>query len=167
MALGMATEPGKDKVYFMRQERLPLPLEYLSNLEIVTRLREQVLPYAENTGKLLWGALKYLAIKYLEPFSDPTDPKQRKPKETDDLIEHWGAERSFWSSLEKPFIRVIVDLPIAEENALEIWKKEVNHAAYVAFNLAENALGDDARAWKAIVGASSQLNIGLSKLNAG
>jgi len=166
MALGMATEPGKDKVYFMRQERLPLPLEYLTNPELVTRL-EKVILYAENTGKVLWGALKHLAVMYLEPFSDPSDPKQRKPKEIPDLIEHWGAERSFWSSLEQPFFRVIVDLPEASDRALEVWKKDVNRAAYAAFNLAENALGNDTRAWKAIVGARSQLNFGLSKLNAG
>jgi CRISPR type I-E-associated protein CasA/Cse1 len=157
-AFGMATEPGKDKVYFIRQEQLPLPEAYLDGSAEAGKLLAAEETLAEDMGKQLWGTLKGLAVLVL------TNSEDKKPDEADGLVQHWGAERRFWSELEAPFERLVVDLTVDPEAAAISWRESIRGAARAAFDQAGTAIGNSPRAWKALAIARGRLAFALNRV---
>src|SRR4030042_7029808 len=116
----MSTKPGQDKVYFMRQERLPLPEAYLNPTENLSKNLKALEALAEDACKQLWGALKRLAGLILTGEED-----NNPPPEADGLITHWGVERRYWAELEAPFERLVLDLPDHQDEAVNTWKESI------------------------------------------
>jgi CRISPR system Cascade subunit CasA len=148
-AYGLCSE--RADIDFWRHEILPLPLEYLSNQELVSALKS-ALTLAEEAGKRLRESTWRLVCDELSPG------------------------RLYWSRLETPFKRLLEDLPNDEstdeygstvygEHCLPEWAETIRRAALEAFNVASAAIGESARALKARARAESvfreRLNDGL------
>ena len=126
-AVGIATASGKAaSVIFWRHERLPLPLAYLEkeNTGLAHSL-STVLELTETTAKNLNGAIRNMAEGMLPPKSG-----RENKRAVQDLVDHLGADRAYWSRLEGPFKRLLVELPDDVDddgeyggNRISEWKK--------------------------------------------
>ena len=123
------------KIDFWRHERLPLPLAYLGEEELADSLRE-ALGLTETTAQNLNRAIWTMATRMLAADSG------RKPKAEDvrSLADHLGAGRAYWSQLEGPFKRLLVELPDdkdedGEYGVVQIgkWKSTLRHTLWEAF----------------------------------
>ena len=123
------------KIDFWRHERLPLPLAYLSDKHLADSLRE-ALELTETTAQNLNRAIWTMATRMLAADLD------RKPKAEDvrSLADHLGAGRAYWSHLEGPFKRLLVELPDdkgeeGEYGGVQIgkWKSTLRHTLWEAF----------------------------------
>ena len=160
LALGMSKKQAK--VNFYRSERLPLPLDYLKERELVEAL-EQALQMAEGTARQLWGATRTLATFALSPEADAKSGRQPVRGDLDQLTQQWAVERRYWSRLELPFRETMEALLRARDEALETWRNRLWRTAWKAFDQVANNLGHDPRTLKATVRARDQLTGGLAK----
>jgi CRISPR system Cascade subunit CasA len=103
---GLSTD--RAKVLFWRHERLPLPLAYLNNEDLVDGLR-RALDFTERVAGLLRGAVRRLAELSLAPESD-LGGRSAHGKDVTNLVTALGAERRYWSRLETPFKELLIDL---------------------------------------------------------
>ena len=170
MALGMAAgrldmeiNASAGKVHFYRQEAFEFPAAYLKNNELVKFLEEGI-QSAENTRKKLYGALNKMATLKLAPTAEDEDGHAPDPKDVNNLINHWAADRQYWASLEAPFFQLLRDLPEKGEEAINQWDDALKTSARTAFDHAAQMAGNDARALRAAVKARGQLEGGLKKL---
>jgi CRISPR system Cascade subunit CasA len=160
-ALGMANNQAR--VFFYRDERMPLPLHYLDDESLVFKLTEAA-DLAEQSGRKLQYAMRTLANLVIKPSCNqkgvpPPDPQYRKR-----LTQYWAAERTYWAELESPFRTLVVDLPRQSEEALANWYGLIGRAAWDAFEQSAVSAGDDARTLRAAVIARRQLGAGLKKI---
>jgi len=160
LALGMASDQAR--VDFYRAERMPLPLAYLREQELVEYLQEAV-DMAERAARQLWGATRTLATLLLSPESDMESGRQPAREDLDALTRQWAVDRRYWSSLEIPFREVMEELPEAPDDTLEGWRERLLRSARQAFDQVADNLGHDAAALKAVVRAGGQLAAGLAK----
>ena len=161
MALGMDSDQAKIRYY--RVERMPLPLEYLREPDLVESLRE-ALAVAEAVSGQLWGATRRLATLLLSPDADTGEGHQPDRKDVDGLLNRWAVDRAYWARLERPFLRLVEDLVRRGEDAVEEWRETVRRTAWEAFNRLDKDLGRDPRTLKAAVRARGQLAAGLKKV---
>ncbi len=165
MALGTGMHYKDAKIFFYREEHMPLPLAYLEgekSNELVGNLASAS-DLAEKVRGKLWGAVNTLAKFVIAPINDLPNGRQPDPKDTENLTNHWAIERYYWSALEIPFLHFVEDLPRQSE-ALDIWKETVRRAAWDALEQATNFAGTDATALKAAVRARSVLGGALKDL---
>ena len=161
LALGMDSDQAKVRYY--RMERMPLPLRYLTQQELVDSLKE-ALQMAEDVSRQLWGATRTLATLILSPQADTGEGHQPEQQDLDGLMSRWAVDRFYWSRLELPFREMMESLPEEKgEEALETWRKTLRQTAWQAFNRLTNDLGYDPHALKAVVRARGQLAAGLKK----
>lgn len=158
MALGMATEAGKQVTHFYRGEYLPLPLAYLDNPDLVLLL-EKALTAAEGVASELWKATGTLARWLLVP--DEESERQPNPDDVRDLRASMAAERRYWSRLEPQFRQTMQAIPQDATAALTTWFDWLRQNARDVFNQVCDGLGDDPRALKAVVRGREQLARGL------
>ncbi|HNS52988.1 MAG TPA: type I-E CRISPR-associated protein Cse1/CasA [Anaerolineae bacterium] len=163
-ALGMANNQAL--VYFFREERMPLPLDYLVRDELVERL-DEALRLAERTRDQLWGAARTLARLVLSPAADLSEGHDPAPEDIQALTGAWALERGFWVRLELPFRRLVEGLPLALGAAMDGWQAAVHRAAWAAFDQVAHGLEYGARGLKATVRARDQLAGGLTGLTLG
>lgn len=155
-ALGMVND--RAKMEFFRNERMPLPQEYLVRSELVESL-DTALNMAEQASSKLWGASRRLAQTILAP----NDEKEVRREDWLPIVNAWGVGRVYWSQLETPFRTVLETLPQSREEALEAWQELLHRAAWSAFNGVADNLGTTPRILKAVVNAQGQLAAGLAK----
>jgi len=160
LALGMSGHQAR--VDFYRAERMPLPLVYLQEQELVGYLQDAV-DMAERAAGQLWGATRTLARLLLSPDSDMEGGRQPAREDLDALTRQWAADRRYWSSLEIPFRETMEELPEAPDEALEDWREILLRTARQAFDRLADNLGHDPAALKAVVRAGGQLAGGLAK----
>ncbi len=166
LALGMKCRPGQAKILFYRQERLPLPLEYLQREELVEVLQTS-LDHAEAVRSQLWGAANTLAAYYLTPTLDVGGEEQHEPQKEDKaaLLKQWDIERDYWVNLALPFYEMMETLPQGDhDQALLTWLAQLRTTARSALERVTAALGDTPRALKAAIKARGQLESGLVKV---
>lgn len=161
LGFGMCNDQAK--VHFYRQESMPLPLAFLKDQDLVAKLAES-LSESELVKQKLWGAMSTLAERFLVPNSDMEGARKPDRGDISNLITHWGAERTYWSSLELSFQELLINLPKNELNAREQWRDELRKVSRSALEVACQQVGQDSRGLKASVQARSQLNIGLKKI---
>jgi CRISPR system Cascade subunit CasA len=161
LALGMANDQAR--VFFYRSERMPFPLAYLDEPQLVRRLRDAT-DAAEQARGQLWGAARALARFVLSPHAGTAQGHEPAREDLDSLVAYWDPERHFWATLEQPFQRLVVDLPGAPDAALAAWYETVQQVAWGALEKAVRQAGEDVRALKAGVRARAQLGAGLRKI---
>jgi CRISPR system Cascade subunit CasA len=130
-ALGLATDEGKAaSVTLWRQERLPLPLGYLEDGELLADLG-LALAYAEDVGGELRGSAWTFAKVLLTP-SEGTGLQPRR-EEIEPIARNLAPELRFWPALEPPFLYLMTNLPGLDANArddeLFRWRRRVRAAA--------------------------------------
>ena len=159
--LGLGVD--RAKLLLWRQEEFPLPLAYLDpdNGELVARLEKSV-ALAVEAGHLLRSSVWKLSATVLSPDNSPDR------KRVDALVGALAPERKYWSRLDVPFRRLIVDL--AEDYArdggsrsLGAWRHEVAQAAHSAFDVAAGAVEMHARGLKAAAEARGLFGALLSR----
>ena len=147
------------KIGFWRHERLPLPLAYLSDKQLADGLKE-ALELAETTARNLNRAIWVMATRMLA--ADP----DRKPKAEDvrSIADHLGAGRAYWSRLEGPFKRLLVELTddrdeAGEYGGVEIgkWKSTLRHTLWEAFRESTRGMERSTRNLKALALAERSL----------
>ena len=164
VALGMSKKQAK--VNFFREERLPFPLLYLTDKEKVEKL-DSATDNAETVAYDLLMALRRTGI-YLQVAD--AESKQwrglnRNAKSAiNDWVDHTGAVRFYWASLDIPFQEFIICLAKDRAAALVTWQEAVRDSAIAAFNQATQYAGNNGRSFKATVRGRSYLNYRLNEL---
>lgn len=163
---GLAMERGKAaNVILQRHERLPLPLVYLENKDLLDKLYEAI-HLAEEVERILVGSIWRLARLVMAPDSEGGG-RQPDPREVNRLRQSLTPSRIYWSQLDTPFRRFLIDLAddcIQEEQdevvygsrALPEWFRTLREAATHAFEVTTLGLQHSARTLKAIAKAEIQ-----------
>lgn len=152
----------KAKVNFWRADRMPLPLAYLNDAELVSHL-QQALQQAEDVGKALREAVWRAASLALAPTTGKAD-KDR----VSDLVESLAPGRLYWSRLEVPFRQFMVRLASSGEAAdaeVARWVCEVlAREARAAFEGTVGRMDHSARVLRAVTGGRFRLGAGLNTI---
>jgi CRISPR system Cascade subunit CasA len=150
---GVGTQPGKaTSVILWRHDRMPLPLAYLDDRGLVEALKT-ALAIAEDTAKgALRGSVWLTACTMLKP----DEPRKADSDRVRALVDSLAPERLYWSRLEVPFRRFLVDLPgdNSQEHRtrmLTAWTCNVlRPAALRAFDESAGQLDHSARVLRAV-----------------
>jgi len=151
---GLVTEAGKAaSIILWRQEHLPLPLAYLEDKALLDRLQE-ALALAEQAHTILRQQVRRLIQHLLAP------DRNADTKEVNRLFQDWAPDRIFWSGLEVPFRRLLVDLPADQaknddevtygHHCLPLWRDVVRRQAQAAFHQTVASLRFSGRGLKAV-----------------
>ena len=125
----------KANVLLWSQERLPLPLDYLNDAELLNSLQESI-EFAEEFGRILRSSMKKLA-------SDLNAA----------IAESLPAVSFYWSNLESEFFKLLNDLTENKEKAMREWFVTVDQTAKEGFRKTANSLSGSATEQKAIIEA--------------
>lgn len=159
--IGMCTD--KAKVCFWRHERLPLPLAYLADRDLVEDLKTAI-AMAERVAVVLWQSVNASARAALSP----ADPEKADKNRTSDLVDSLAPERLYWARLEEPFRHLLVDLPGTPAERLQTlgdwFAQTLRPLARNAFDQTAGELDASARAHRAAVFGESVLFRGLASL---
>ncbi|MDB5311576.1 MAG: CRISPR-associated protein Cse1 family [Gemmataceae bacterium] len=107
---GLCTD--KAKVNFWRQESLPLPLEYLEDVDLVGSLKTVLRLAEEVASEALRKAVWVTAANRLTGDSGMNPDTDRVRA----LVNSFAPERLYWSRLELPYRKLIVDLANAKSS---------------------------------------------------
>ncbi len=151
-ALGLATDEGKAaSVTLWRHERLPLPLAYLEDHELLGDLGK-ALAYTEEIGRELRAASWTFAKVLLTP-PEATGLAPRR-EDIEPIARSLAPERRFWPVLESRFLRLMMELPkldaAAREDELLRWRAEVRGVARKALEETVRDLNASTRELKAV-----------------
>ncbi len=178
---GFAADPRKAaSVLLWRHERLPLPLAYLDDTELLAVLKDG-LDLAESVGKLFSGGFVTISTaegKRQVPSSfrklaavalSPVDDTKADPKAVGELLDHLAPGRLYWSRLEGPFKRFMVRLAQEKaenspESAFQEWVGTLRDSAIEAFREAVVGLDGTGRTLRAVAVAERDFNRRLREL---
>ena len=154
------------KVLFWRHERLPLPLAYLEEKELVDALRV-ALELAEEVGRALVLSVRTLAKLAVAPDSDRAGARQPSARDVQLLAQSLAPTRTYWAQLEVPFKTVLV--ATAEDrtedpdgsvrygdHTLPGWAATLRRAAVTAFENTTRGLDGSVRSLKGIAQAERE-----------
>jgi CRISPR system Cascade subunit CasA len=169
---GFGTEFGKAaSIKLWRHDRLPLPLVYVQNANLVEAL-DRALEQAKRVGDVLKSAIRLLARRLVAPDSD--DPNRRQPRREDvaPVFDSLAVERLYWPRLEPAFRSLLIKLPndsSAEDGEISYggeclprWGNVLHKVASDAFEKVVNGLATSPRARKAIAQAEAQFRASLN-----
>lgn len=162
VAYGLGSD--RAKIFFWRTEQLPLPLAYLSDRDLLARVRD-ALALAEQTGRVLRDAIREFARYVFVP--DPSEDLYRqRSKDIAALCATLAPGRRYWAALDAEFSRFLIaqareaaGRPLGEMGELPIkqaftdWGDAVRAAARDDFNALVGGHDDSSRAMKATVQA--------------
>jgi CRISPR system Cascade subunit CasA len=94
-AIGLCTD--KAKVHFWRHERMPLPVRFLDDVDLLKSL-ENALTEAEEVARLLRDGVRRLAAEALAPAGGYPDRDR-----VSNFVDSLAPEQLYWSRLEVPF----------------------------------------------------------------
>lgn len=151
-AFGLCAKQAK--VNFWRHERMPMPLDYLANQDLVNDLTV-ALEHAESVAAVLSKAVWTLAGDLVRE-NDKVSRNQ--------IAGHLKPSQVFWSRLERPFYETMESIPKEPERALSQWDKTLRQAAWHAFEASTCSLDHSARTLKALEDARRSLAGGLAKV---
>lgn len=167
-AVGMSKKQAK--VFFFRQEQLPMPLAYLADANLVTTLHNALQKTGGIAFDLVQSARLMGMVQQVANVEEGGWQKQwgslnpNAKSAINDWIAHTGMERAYWSSLDIPFQAFIVDLAEDQEQALIGWFAQLKSAATAAFEQAAACVGSDGRSFKAVVRGRGYLDYRLSEV---
>lgn len=157
---GLATEINKAaSILVWAHERLPLPLVYLDNENLLADL-QSALNFVEEIAKILNQSVNSLAFYLIpKPATENKGGEEKGSKKDWDkaqiLARNFQATPMFWSMCEIPFQAFLSDLPENRESAIEKWFKITDESAQTAWRKTADSLNISAREQKAIVEAQS------------
>jgi CRISPR system Cascade subunit CasA len=163
MALGAGVHYKDAKIYFYRHESMPLPLTYLVNEDLVSKLNDAMIRTEQVKSSLNKASFSF-AKNFISPTADEKNGRQPDMNDINKLLKHWGVEAHYWAKLEVPFNLFIVDLPADPESALDRWYEILQQTARDALTSAERMAGESANALKAAVRARGALEYQLNQL---
>lgn len=163
MALGAGVHFKDAKIFFYRQENMPLPMSYLTNNDLVSKLTDAT-TRVEQVKSALKKATFILAKNFISPSAEEKGGRQPDTGDIDKLMSHWNIEAHYWSKLETPFNQLVVELPTENESAIDRWNKTLQQTAWDALASAERMAGENTHALKAAVKARGVLAYELKKL---
>jgi len=167
--MGLIT--NRAKITLWRHERLPLPLKYLEDENLVAALK-QALDIAEEVGNELSHSAWRLARLLVVPEADRLNQQQKVDVQR--LAEHLAPGRSYWAQLGISFPQLVTEL--AEDitvdgqtvrygdKSIAWWAKEVRRAAENAFRSVADSLDRCARMLKAVSRADIAFRGGLNRV---
>ncbi len=165
LALGMSKKQAK--VFFFREERLPLPLAYLTDEDLVKNLADAL----DYTAIVAFDVVQ--SARRVGMFLQVPDADSKKWGELNtnvksainDWVAHTGVERHYWASLDIPFQTFIVDLAQKEREAvMRDWLKRLYRIALAAFDQATQYVGADGKSFKAVERGRSYLHYRLGEV---
>ncbi|MEJ5330683.1 MAG: type I-E CRISPR-associated protein Cse1/CasA [Desulfobaccales bacterium] len=170
---GAATEGGKAaQLILWRYERLPLPLDYLEDENLLGELRN-ALEVCERAHDCLNQHMRNLAALVLAP---PVGGQKRQadPQEVARLVQSWAPGRRYWARLEAPFRHLMAELPADQvENEegevvygtrlLPEWRRTVYKAARQSFQEVAKSLENSLRSLKALAQVEGRFFAALKK----
>jgi len=162
-ALGMATRPGQDKVFFYRHQQMPLPLEYLQERDLAAQITSAI-RLADEVDRCLNSSLITFAELVIVPDADQEHRPRPAKEESINLVNHWGVRSHYWNDLEPAFWQLVETLPANPEAAAEQWRSTLKQAARRSFEHAETLTGSTVDALKGAVRGRRQLEAGIAKL---
>jgi len=164
LALGMSKKQAK--VFFFREERLPLPLNYLTDEGLVSKLAYALDHTATVAFDLVQAARRVgMVLQVSEAEGKKWAELNRNAKSAiNDWVAHTGVERHYWASLDIPFQTFMVTLAQDGEPALKRWLERLRETALDAFEQAAQYTGDDGRSFKAVVRGRSYLKYRLDEV---
>lgn len=155
--LGMVTDQAD--IVLWRHERLPLSMEYLSEPELVNRLKDAITLAEKVAEQALNHAAKTLAGSLLPKANGKVNPKDLKA-----LMAHWQPQGRYWAALEDPFREFLQTLPDDPEGQIASWSQTVkNTARAVLGQLIQDQIGA-LQALKAAAQAEYVFNRNLKKV---
>jgi CRISPR system Cascade subunit CasA len=158
--IGLCTD--KAKVNFWRHETLPLPLEYLTNAELVSILKSAI-AMAEDIGEVVRFSVATFAKLTLAGDPQKSPDKNRQWQ----MVDAVGADALYWSRLEAQFREFLAHLPGDDEHQkleLHNWFNRLYRTATQAYREAAELPQLDARGQRAAVDGESQLFRSLGKI---
>jgi CRISPR system Cascade subunit CasA len=152
-AFGLATEIGKAaSVTFWRHERLPLPLAYLSDAELLGRIADAI-DCAEDAARDLRESVWVLARTLFQPL-DSANGQQGRSDDASRLTSELAPLRLYWPALEAPFVELMTALaeikPARHESRVLEWRKLVRRIARESLQQITRELDTGARALRAV-----------------
>jgi CRISPR system Cascade subunit CasA len=145
---------------FFRQERMPLPLDYLADAN--EALRERLIQ-ALHAAEEVAGALRMAGRDFARWYVSPADKKGANRDDVNVIFEQLGVENRYWPHLETPFARFVTDLPQEPRGALDRWLETVQNTARRAYTEATRRMDDPRRGLKALTLARGTLEYGMGK----
>jgi CRISPR system Cascade subunit CasA len=153
------------KVHFWSQERMPLPVAYLDDVDLVGEL-SRALRETEAADRALHAGLRRLAGLALAPGGQSPDKDRVRT-----FVVSLGAGPLYWSALDVPFRHFFVDLAghagdlDALQRSVAQWVCEtVAPHALRSFDRVTGALDRTARLLRAVAEARAQLQTDLARL---
>ena len=158
--LGLCTD--KAKINFWRHESLPLPLAYLDDNHLAGRVK-----HALRLADVAADALRKAA--WLAAGVRLTGDSGMKP-DTDrvrNLVDSFAPDRLYWSGLERPYRKLLVDLGASGADQLAVVREwfldTLRTAARRAFTESIGRI-EDGRSWKAAAVGEKSLARSLRKI---
>lgn len=170
---GVATEGGKAaQLILWRSERLPLPLAYLEDVNLLGELR-LALDVSEKGHDCLNQHMRNLAELVLAP-PVPGQKRQAVSQEVARLVKSWAPGRRYWSRLEAPFRHLMAELPedrtenedgevLYGTRLLPDWRRTVYQAAWQSFKEVANGLEKTVRSLKAVAQVEGRFKAALKR----
>lgn len=165
---GAGTRLGKaTSLILMRQERMPLLVEYLDNSPdgagALESLR-QAIELAEGTGDQLQFAVWKMAGEALSPLGKPDRDRVGM------LVDSLAPDRAFFPALEVPFQRLLLELPQGDihhrQQCLARWLDDVLvPIANDAFDRTAGQMDRSARAMRAVAIGRQTLHRAIRKIS--
>lgn len=169
MALGMSKKQAK--VFFFREEHLPLPISYLTNDQLVNRLAD-ALAYTSKIAFDLVQAVRLTGMYLQIPDADNKkwgELNSNAKAAINDWVAHTASERHYWTNLDIPFQTFMVTLAQQQdadgrEIVLRQWLERLQTTVHSAYDQAAQCVSNDARSLKAIMRGSGYLHYRLAEL---
>jgi len=174
----MGLVKNRAKVTLWRHERLPLPLKYLEDEDLIGALSDS-LKFAEKVGTLFLSPTKVDQVDYY-PFGIlsksllPLVNGKTDINEIKEIVKHLAPARPYWASLGISFNDLLKNLAedrTEESSEVEYgkntrpwWAEKVAIAARDAFEETTRSLDRSARVLKAVTQAESLFNIRLGEV---
>lgn len=170
---GLGTD--RAKIDLWRHERLPLPLDLLTDASFALLIAE-ALDAAETGARQLQPGFdeqqskgkgkKVSAPRAMQLFANamlaPSGDRSPDRRDVAALVGSLDLDERYWSRLEAPFRNFIVALPTEGRGALEAWVSRVEETARAAFEETMRSFDTSARALKAEAQASGRFRRALA-----
>jgi CRISPR type I-E-associated protein CasA/Cse1 len=155
------------KVFFWRHDRMPLPLAYLDDKDLVDSL-DNALERADAIARGVHDAVRLLATTLLAPTVGSPDKKRVRA-----FVQTLAPERLYWSRLEVPFRGLLLRLADhagdgdGQQRAVADWVcRTLRPTALSSFEDTAGRLDQSARLLRAVARARQKLHADLARLTA-